>query len=294
MNNIYDIIIIGAGPAGLTAAIYGRRANKKVLVLEAKSFGGRIINAKEIENYPGFISISGYDFANNLFEQAKNLGSEIVFERVDKIEDLDEYKKIITNKNEYHGKAVIIANGINDKRIGLPNERELTGKGVSYCATCDGNFFKGKDVCVYGGGLTAIEDALYLSKICNKVTIIYRKDHLLNEDKIKDINNIEIKNNSVITSINGEDKLLSITINDKEELEISGLFVAIGQAPDNSIFYNLVELDDMGYIKADEYGHTKTKGIYVAGDTREKKYRQLTTAVSDGTNACLTAIKELL
>ena len=294
MNSLYDIIIIGAGPAGLTAAIYGRRANKKVLVLESTSYGGRIISAKEIENYPGFINISGVDLANKLYEQAKSIGALIVFERVDSIEDLIEYKSVSTNKNTYKGKSVIIANGINNKKIGLPNERELTGKGISYCATCDGSFFKGKDVCVYGSGLTALEDAIYLSKICNKIIIICPKDHLAYEDKVKNINNIEIKYNSTITSINGDNRLKSITLNNNEELVISGLFVAIGQAPDNSIFSNLVDLDEKGYIKSDEYGHTKTKGIYVAGDTRVKEYRQLTTATSDGTNACLTAIKELI
>ena len=294
MNKEYDIIIVGAGPAGLTAAIYGRRANKKILVLEAMSYGGRIINAKEIENYPGISNISGFDYAQNLYDQAKALGTEILFERVDNIVDDINTKKVITNKGEYTSAAVIVANGINNKKINLPKEKEFTGKGISYCATCDGNFFKGKDVGVYGGGLTAIEDVIYLSNICNKVTLIYRGDNLYYKDKLSGINNIEIMYNSVITSLKGTDRLESVTINNEKELPLSGLFIAIGQSPDNKWLNDLVELDDSGYIIADEYGHTKTKGIYVAGDTRKKMYRQLTTAISDGTNACLTAIKEML
>ena len=292
MNDIYDIIIIGAGPAGLTAAIYGRRANKNILVLEAITYGGRIINAKEIENYPGVKKVSGFEYATNLYEQAKYLGTKILYERVEGVIDQNDTKKVITNKGEYTSKAVIIANGINNKKLDLPNEKEFTGKGISYCATCDGNFFKGKDVCVYGGGLTAIEDCLYLSDLCNKVILIYRGNNIVYEDKLKEKNNIEILYNSTITSLNGDNKLTSITINNQEEVSTSGLFIAIGQAPDNNIFKDLVELDEKGYIISDEYGHTKTKGIYVAGDTRKKMYRQLTTAVGDGTNACLTAIRE--
>ena len=292
-----DIIIIGAGPAGLTAAIYAGRANKTVLIFEAKNYGGKIVNALNVENYPGFGTISGYELANNLYEQAKTYGALLKYEKVEHIEDLGNTKKVITNKGEYICRAVIIANGVNERKVNLPNEDKFISKGVSYCATCDGAFFKGKEVVVYGGGNTAVDDALFLADYCSKVTLIYRRDKLKAEEKMIDklvsLPNVEIKYNSVITAINGNERLESITINEKEELLCSGLFIAIGQVPENTIFGDLIELDQNGYIISDELCHTKTKGIYVAGDTREKKYRQLTTATSDGTIAALTAIKEL-
>ena len=293
-----DIIIVGAGPAGLTAAIYAGRANKKVVIFESKNYGGKIVNALKVENYPGFDNISGFELASNLYKQAEIYGAEIKYEKVEHIEDLGDTKKVITNKDEYICRAIIIANGVNERKINLPNEDKFLSKGISYCATCDGAFFKGKDVVVYGGGNTAVDDALFLADYCNKVILIYRKDKLRAEEKMVDklvmTPNVEIMYNSVITSINGNERLESITINDKKELKCSGLFIAIGQVPNNNIFNDLIEIDNNGYIISDELCHTKTKGIYVAGDTRSKEYRQLTTATSDGTIAALTAIKELL
>ncbi len=269
MNSLYDIIIIGAGPAGLTAAIYGRRANKKVLVLESTSYGGRIISAKEIENYPGFINISGVDFANKLYEQAKSIGALIVFERVDSIEDLIEYKSVSTNKNTYKGKSVIIANGINNKKIGLPNERELTGKGISYCATCDGAFYKGKTVAVVGGGNTALEDALYLADVASKVYLIHRRDEFRGEEStvshLKEKDNIEFVYNSNVTKLNANERLKSIEITNIDgsikTIDVDGLFVAVGRIPENQNFAKLINLDESGYIKAGEDCITNVAGI---------------------------------
>ena len=216
---MYDIIIVGAGPAGLTAAIYGRRANKKVLVLEALSYGGQIINTLSIDNYPAAPGISGFDFATTLYNQAKDLGTEIKFEKVVEIKDNLE-KEVITTKGSYKGKTIILATGCENRRLGIDREEELIGKGISYCATCDGAFYKRKDVAVVGGGNTALEDALYLCDLANKVYLIHRRDEFRAEEglvyKLKEKNNIKFVYNSNVTKLNGEDKLSSIIVTDKE------------------------------------------------------------------------------
>lgn len=294
---MYDIIIIGAGPAGLTSAIYARRANKKVLVLEAKSYGGQILNAHKIENYPGIESISGLEYAKVLYNQVKKLGAEIKFETVLKIE---EDKTVFTNKGKYNAKAVIIATGAENRKLNIDREVDFIGKGISYCATCDGNFYKDKIVAVNGGGNAALEDALYLSEIAKKVYLIHRRDSFRAEasyqEELKKKENIELILCSHIVSLNGNDKLESITIednaNNEKELTVDGLFIAIGQSPKNEMFQNIVDLNEYGYIKSTDGIHTKTDGIYVAGDARVKELRQLTTAVSDGSIAATTAIKE--
>ena len=294
----YDIIIIGAGPAGLTAALYALRANKKILILESKSYGGQIINATKIENYPGIESISGYDFATNLYNQVKKLGAEFIFETVINV---TENKEVITRNNKYVGKSIIIATGTENRKLNINGESEFVGKGVSYCATCDGNFYKEKIVAVNGGGNTALEDALYLSDIAKKVYIIHRREEFRGEKKyleeLKNKNNVEYILNSTITSINGNDNLESIDVMDKNNnmstLKIDGLFIAIGQEPKNEIFKNIVDLNEFGYFDSKDGLHTKIDGIYVAGDARIKSLRQLTTAVSDGSIAATTAIKEM-
>ncbi len=290
---MYDIIIIGAGPAGLSAAIYARRANKKVLVIEAKSYGGQIINAHQIDNYPGLFHVNGFDFAQKVYNQAKELGTEFIFETVTKITP---EKEVITNKNTYQAKAIIIATGALNKKLNLPNEKELLGKGISYCATCDGSFYKGKIVAVNGGGSHALADALYLTDLASKVYLICKENNFdenaLIYEELKQ-KNVEFILNSNITKINGTDKLESVIINDNQELSLDGLFIAIGQTPQNSIFSNVVDVSDMGYIISEDGVHTKTPGIYVAGDARIKELRQLTTAVSDGSIAAVTAIKEM-
>lgn len=296
---MYDIIIVGAGPAGLTASIYARRSNKKVLVLEANTYGGQIINTLDIENYPVEMHISGFDFATKLYNQAKELGSEIKFERVTEIKNLDNHKEVITTKNTYECKSIILATGSLNKHLGIDREKELTGKGISYCATCDGAFYKHKDVAVVGGGNVAVEDALYLSDIVNKVYIILRNDTFKAEESsvndLKKKDNIEIIYNSSIVKLIGESKLEKIVIKDKnekeKELDVSGLFIAIGRTPENENFKNLINLDEYGYIITNENCHTNVEGIFASGDNRVKELRQLVTATSDGAIAATEAIK---
>lgn len=295
---MYDIIIVGAGPAGLTSALYALRAGKKVLVLDAKAYGGKIINANKIENYPGIENISGYEFATNLFNQVKKYGCEIRYETVVHI---DENKEVTTNKDKYNAKSIILATGSFNRKLNIEGETNLSGKGVSYCATCDGNFYKDKTVAVIGSGESAIEDAIYLSGIVNKVYLINKNSSfktLSNKvDTLNEYKNIETIYNCDIKKINGSDFVESIDIiidgNEEKTIDINGVFIAIGEEPKNEIFKNIVDLDEKGYIISSDGVHTKTPGIYVAGDTRVKELRQLTTAVSDGSIAATVAIKEL-
>ena len=260
---MYDIIIVGAGPAGLTAGIYACRAKKSVLILEAKTYGGQIVGTPDIENYPVEEHISGYDFATKLYNQTKNLGAEIKFEKVVDIKDNGNEKEVTTTKETYKCKALILATGADNRKLGLENEDELLGKGVSYCATCDGMFFKHKVVAVNGGGNAALEDAEYLSGICDKVYLIHRRDEFRADativDKLKTINNIEFILNTTITKINGTNKLDSIVIKnnsgEEQTLEIDGLFIAIGQVPENQNFAKLIELNKAGYAIAGEDCH---------------------------------------
>lgn len=295
---MYDIIIIGAGPSGMSAALYALRANKKVLLLEKECFGGQIINASNIENYPAFSNVSGYDFATNLYNQIKSLGVILKYEEVLEVTDK---KEVITRKDTYKGKNIIIATGLKKRKLNLENEDKLLGSGISYCATCDGNFYKNKNVGVVGGGNTALEDALYLSNIASKVYLIHRRDNFRGEKKliseVKEKNNIELILNSNITKIIGEDNLNSIEITDNRNnisrLEIDGLFIAIGNIPDNNRFKNIIDLDENGYIIANTNLKTKTDNIYVAGDTRVKTLRQLVTATADGAIAATEITKEM-
>ena len=296
---MYDVIVIGAGPAGLTSAIYLRRANLSVLVLEANSYGGQIINTVDIENYPGLEHISGFDLATKMYEQAKDLGCEFKYQRVEEIIDNKDIKEVITNKEKFSAKAIIIATGNKSRLLGLDNEDNYLGRGISYCATCDGNFYKNKDVAVVGGGNTALEDALYLSHIVNKLYLIHRRDEFRGDPKtlelLKNRNNIEYVLNSNITKINGSDRLESIEVTNKDgsvkELNISGLFIAIGRVPENSNFKDLINLDDNGYVISNDRCTTNVEGIFVAGDARVKEVRQLTTAVGDGAISATEAIK---
>lgn len=295
---MYDVIVIGAGPAGLTSAIYLSRARKNVLVLEASTYGGQIINTLDIENYPATPHINGYDFATNIYNQAKELGAEIKFEKVINIED-GNIKKVITKDNTYDAKSIIIATGCGIRKLGLENEDKFLGKGISYCATCDGAFFKEKKVAVVGGGNTALEDALYLSDIVSKVYLIHRRDSFRGEDKsvskIKKRKNIEIIYNSNVIKLNGDNALNSIDVIDKDnnvnKIEVNALFVAIGRIPENANFARIIDVDDSGYIKAYEDCKTNVEGIFVAGDARVKTLRQLVTATSDGAIAATNAIK---
>mgnify|MGYP002861755250 CR=1 FL=1 len=291
---MYDTIIIGGGPAGLTSAIYLRRANKKVLVLESNVCGGQIVNAKDVENYPGYSHISGFDLSENMRNQVLDLGAEIKYETVLKV---DEDKKVYTANNIYDAKSIIIAIGSKNRKLMIDNEDKFTGRGISYCATCDGNFYKNKDVAVIGGGDTALDDILYLSDIANHVYGIVRKNSYKGESKefeeIKAKENVTIYYNSEVTELIGNDTLEKIKINNEKEINVSGVFIAIGQEPNNMMFKNVVDLDEKGYIITVDEVKTKTKGIYVAGDAREKTLRQLTTATSDGALAATYAIKEM-
>lgn len=298
---MYDVIIIGAGPAGLTSAIYAGRADKKVLVLEAKTYGGQIINTLDIENYPAEEHISGFDFATKLYNQAKNLGVEIVFEKVIAVKNSQKEKIVKTSKNIYKAKAIIAATGSENRKLGLKNEDKLVGKGISYCATCDGAFYKKKKVAVVGGGNTGLEDALYLADIAEKVYLIHRRDEFRGDKstitRLNEKSNVELILNSKVTKLNAEDKLKSVEITDNDKkvrvLEVDGLFVAIGRVPENQLFSEIVDLDEAGYIIAGEDCHTSTEGVFVAGDNRKKGIRQLVTAASDGAIAATEAVKYL-
>ncbi|MBR1750125.1 MAG: thioredoxin-disulfide reductase [Ruminococcus sp.] len=294
-----DIIIVGAGPAGLTAAIYAQRAGRKALVFEASVYGGQIVNTPEIENYPAIKKISGYDFAQALYDQAKSLGAEVRTERVTEVRDNGGSKTVVTNKGEYECKAVILATGAKNRPLGLDNEKALIGKGVSYCATCDGMFFRNKTVAVAGGGNTAVEDAFFLSNYCEKVYIIHRRDAFRADErevaKLREKENVEFVLNKNVTALKEDGgRLCGVEVtdkntNEKTELAVSGLFVAIGQSPDNTPFENVATLAEGGYIKAGEDCKTGTDGIFTAGDCRTKTVRQLTTAASDGAAAALAA-----
>ena len=289
---MYDIIIVGAGPAGLTGAIYGCRASKKVLVLEANSYGGQIVNTPDLENYPAFEHISGFDFADKLYNQARELGAEIKFEKVVSIKD-GSIKEVVSNKETYKCKSIILATGLVNRQLYI-NEDKFVGKGVSYCATCDGAFYKDKDVAVVGGGNTAIEDALYLSDICRKVYLIHRRDKFRAfdglVDKLKEKENVSFILNSNVTSLIGDERLEGIQISDGRKIDVSGLFIAIGKIPENQIF-DIIDLDDSGYIVTNDDCHTNIPGIFAAGDNRVKSVRQLVTATSDGAIAAMEAIK---
>lgn len=294
---MYDIIIVGCGPAGLTAAIYALRANKKVLILEKDNIGGQITSSLKVENFPGFKQISGNDLMNNLYEQAIDLGCEINIEEVIKIKD-GKIKTVITDETEYEAKSLIIATGCKNRLLGIDREEEFIGNGISFCVACDGAFYKDKVVAVIGGGNSAVINALSLSEICKKVYLIQNLDFLTAEDmlkeKIKGKNNVEIMYNSKVVKLIGDDELKSIEVSNKEDknIDIDGMFISIGQIPQNDIFKGIIDLNEQNYIKSIEC-ITNKEGIFVAGDCREKKIRQLTTAAGDGTVAALEAINYL-
>ncbi len=295
-----DVLIVGAGPAGLSAAIYVERAGKHAVVFESLTVGGQIVNTPDIANYPGIKNISGFDFSMGLYEQATDLGAEVVYEKVVKIEPLDDgsFKVFTEAGKEFAAGAVIIATGAKNRHLGIDKEESLTGRGVSYCATCDGAFFKGKPVAVNGGGNTALEDAMFLSNYCSDVYIIHRRDAFRGEpqmlEAVKNKENVHLVLNSTVTELLGEKSLEGVVVKDKisgetSEIAVSGLFIAIGQEPDNQDFADVAELDGAGYIAADESCKTGTPGVFVAGDCRTKQIRQLTTAASDGAVAALAA-----
>lgn len=295
---MYDVIIIGAGPAGLTAGIYLQRANLKTLILEKETIGGQISSSPKVENYPGFISISGSELSNNLYEQAIKLGAVIELEEALKIED-GITKKVITDSGTYECKAIIIATGAKYRNLNLPKETDLIGRGIHFCTTCDGAFYKEKTVAVIGGANTAVINAIYLSDICKKVYLIYRKGELRAEEELKKElntkNNVEIIYNTVVTKLIGEDSLEKIEIDEngtKRSLELDGMFISAGMDASTEVATDILPKNKDNYIIADDC-KTSKKGFFVAGDCREKMVRQLTTATADGTIAATCAIDYL-
>lgn len=295
-----DIIIIGGGTAGLTAAVYALRAGKSVLVLEGAVFGGQIASSPCVENYPGIASVSGLTFADTLLTQALDLGAAIDLDGVASITPKGHLFSVQMESNNmaYEAKSVIIATGAKHRTLGLANEERLTGKGISYCAVCDGAFFKDKNVAVMGGGSAALQTAQFLANICESVTLIHRRDTFRGEDaaaaRLRTVPNVSFLLEHIVTELHGEVTLSAITVqNTKTEatqkIPLDGLFIAIGQAPANENFSNVVTLDDAGYIVSNESCTTATHGVFAAGDCRAKTVRQLTTAAADGTVAALAA-----
>lgn len=294
---MYDVIIIGAGMAGLTAAIYGRRAGKSVLVLENKIYGGQIMDTLRIENWPGDFGVSGAELMKKVYNQALTLGAKIEFEEVMKVEKVNNEFRVKVDSNEYLAKTIIFAVGTEDKKIGLAREEELVGLGVSYCATCDGALFKGKDVAVIGGGNTALYDALYLSDVAKKVYLVHRRNSFRGDaalvDKVRKKENAELVLESQPEEILGDEKVEGLMLDNGRILGVSGIFVAVGKRPATSKFAELVKLDEKGYIEADESCKTSCDGVFAAGDCRVKSVRQLVTAAADGAVAAEAAINYL-
>ena len=295
---MYDIIVIGGGTAGLTAALYARRAGKSVLVAETENIGGQITYAPEVENYPGIMNISGSEFVDNLYNQVISHGAEVVIENVLEIKNGEKEKRVITEDGEYLCKSIIIATGVKRRLLGVEREEDFTGAGVSYCAICDGAFFKNRDVAVVGGGNTAVEDAIYLSAFCKNVYLIHRRDAFRAEARHVDVlyekENIKLVLDATVEELLGEGELEGVKLKNTKTGDVStifveGVFVAIGQVPSNGIFENIVKLDESGFIAAGEDCKTSAAGIFTAGDCRTKEIRQLSTAAADGAVAALAA-----
>lgn len=288
---MFDIIVIGAGISGMTAALYGARAGKSVLLLDGNSFGGQIVNSSEVDNYPGIKSIDGFTLMKNLYEQVLKL--DVVY-KGEKVIGLKDNNTIITNNGEYTGKTLIVATGLTNRKLGI--EDGYIGRGVSYCASCDGNFFRNRDVAVIGGGNTAFKDVIYLSNICNKVYLINRRSEFRADkvlvDKVNMLENVEIITPANVVKINGNELINSIELDNGKILELSGLFLAIGKIPETDIFKNILDIDEYGFIISDDTT-TNISNIFICGDVRTKKLRQLVTAASDGAIAANNAIDYL-
>ena len=292
-----DIIVIGGGPAGLTAAVYARRAGKSVLVLEKDALGGQITWSPKVENYPAVPAVSGMDLGNRMAEQAMDMGAEVEIDEVLRIEDFGSHKRVYGSfGTEYDARAVILAAGAKPRKLGLKREDELVGSGVGYCAVCDGAFFKGQAVAVNGGGNSALQDAVLLSDLCSRVYLVHRRDSFRGEEALVNLlrgkENVEFVLNAVITGLKGDSELSGITVEQdglQREIPVSGLFVAIGHEPDLAAFADFLDRDAQGYAVSDEGCLTKTEGFFVAGDCRRKTVRQVTTAAADGAVAALAA-----
>ena len=303
MEKIYDLIIIGSGPAGLTAAIYAQRAKLETLVIEASYVsGGQVVNTYEVDNYPGLPGISGMDLGTTLRNHADRMGGAFVRERVKELELEGDIKTVRTQKNEYRTKTLILAMGASHRKLGVPGEDTFGGLGVSYCATCDGAFFKGKVTAVVGGGDVAVEDAIFLARGCEKVYLIHRRNSLraaaILQERLLALPNVEVVWNHVVKEIQGMDQVEALLLENaqtgaEQKLAVDGCFIAVGILPNSELVQGKLELDGAGYIVAGENGVTSVPGVFAAGDIRTKQLRQIITAASDGAN-CVTSAQNYL
>lgn len=300
---MYDIIIIGSGPAGLSAAIYAQRACLDTIVIEKNGIsGGQVLNTWEVDNYPGFPGVTGFELSRQFREHANKLGARVVQDEVVQVELSGNVKKVVCEEETYEARCVILASGAHHRTLEVPGEEELRGAGVSYCATCDGAFFRGRTVAVVGGGDAALEDAIFLARMCEKVYIVHRRDKLRGakrlQERLQTLENIEFVWNSETAAIEGNAQVEALRLRqtktgEERRLDVDGVFIAVGIAPESELYAGQLELDEQGYIRADESGQTSVPGVFAAGDVRTKALRQILTAASDGANCVASAERYL-
>ena len=305
---LYDVLIVGGGPAGMTAAIYAKRAGKSVLIIERMMPGGQVAITKEVENYPGVTNVDGFTLSGMMADHVTSLGIEFVFSDALEFDIEGKIKKVRTHEGTFEGKTIILCLGGSAKQLNLANEKKFLGRGVSYCATCDGNFFRGKTVAIVGGGSSSLEDSLFLSNLVKTVYVIHRRDHFTGEkvlvDRLKEVDKddtdpVELVLNSRVVEINGDDKVREIVVENlktKEikKLEVDALFIAIGRKPDTDLLIGKVDLDEKGYIIVNKKMETNIPGVYAAGDVIPKQFRQIVTACNDGCIAALNTNEYIL
>lgn len=300
---MYDIIIIGSGPAGLSAAIYAQRACLDTIVIEKNGIsGGQVLNTWEVDNYPGFPGVTGFELSRQFREHANKLGARVVQDEVVQVELSGNVKKVVCEEETYEARCVILASGAHHRTLEVPGEEELRGAGVSYCATCDGAFFRGRTVAVVGGGDASLEDAIFLARMCEKVYIVHRRDKLRGakrlQERLQALENIEFVWNSETVAIEGNAQVEALRLRqtktgEERRLDVDGVFIAVGIAPESELYAGQLELDEQGYIRADESGQTSVPGVFAAGDVRTKALRQILTAASDGANCVASAERYL-
>ena len=300
---MYDIIIIGSGPAGLSAAIYAQRACLDTIVIEKNGIsGGQVLNTWEVDNYPGFPGVTGFELSRQFREHANKLGARVVQDEVVQVELSGNVKKVVCEEETYEARCVILASGAHHRTLEVSGEEELRGAGVSYCATCDGAFFRGRTVAVVGGGDAALEDAIFLARMCEKVYIVHRRDKLRGakrlQERLQALENIEFVWNSETVAIEGKAQVEALRLRqtktgEERRLDVDGVFIAVGIAPESELYAGQLELDEQGYIRADESGQTSVPGVFAAGDVRTKALRQILTAASDGANCVASAERYL-